>query len=118
MLEFIPEYETQLTRGMFDDAIERVKKKNPQKYAFIIRGGNSLKNSLFSLFQKVWTLEKIPEEWNRTDIVQIHKSKGSFKELGNYRNIHTKTDTRKLFGEIVTHKMKETYEARLRIAND
>ena len=33
--------------------------------------------------------------------------------MENYRNIHTKVDTRKLFGDIVTFEMKEKIEGKI-----
>ena len=44
----------------------------------------------------------------KTKIIQIYKGKGERNNLNNYRNIHTKIDTRKVFGEIVTHELKKT----------
>ena len=54
----------------------------------------------------VWRTEEIPSMWKKTDIVQIYKGKGCQSDLSNYRNIHTKSDVRKVFGEIITHELK------------
>ena len=106
MEEFLKDYEFDLTNQMFSDALVRVQRKNPKKYSFILKGGQSLKDSLFFLFQCVWAKEVIPEDWKKTNIVQIHKGKSSLDDITGYRNIHTKIDTRKLFGEMVTHELK------------
>ena len=50
--------------------------------------------------------ENIPSHWNKTSIIQLYKGKGKTNELSNYRNIHTKSESRKIFGEIVTHELK------------
>ena len=50
--------------------------------------------------------EKIPEGWKKSTLVQLYKGKGSSSDLTNYRNIHTKSDVRKLFGEIITYEIK------------
>ena len=72
-----------------------------------MKGGVSLLESLFYLFQNVWKTEIIPENWKKTNIIQVYKKKNSEKDLSNYRHLHTKIETRKLFGEIVTHELKK-----------
>ena len=101
------EDEYDLSLSMFNDAIKRLKTKHPGKYIFIRNGGESLHKALFKLCKAVWTCEKIPDLWKQTNIIQLFKGKGNADELGNYRNIHTKIYIRKLFGDIVTHEMKE-----------
>ena len=71
-----------------------------------MKGGTDLKNALYILVKTVWDTEIIPTLWKQTDIVQIYKGKGNSADLANYRNSHTKCDTRKVFGEIVTHELK------------
>ena len=105
MKEHIPEEESELTFEMFNGAVARLKAKNPDKYKFILKGGNSLLNVLFVIFHSIWENENIPDGWKKTNIIQIHK-KGPRNELSNYRNIHTKVESRKLFGEILTNELK------------
>ena len=106
MKEYLPDYEYNMSREMFRDALVRLNKKNPDKYKFILKAGQSLTNSLFSLFQAVWTKEKIPSGWKKTEIVQLFKGKSKASDPNGYRNIHIKHEVRKCFGEIVTHEMK------------
>ena len=106
MREYHEEYEFELTEHMFTSALNRVKKKNPTKYPFILKAGSSLRNAIFSLCKSVWKKEILPEAWKKTDIVQLYKGKGKETDLNNYRNIHTKKKERKIFGEIVTHELK------------
>ena len=106
MSERITEEEFELTSKMFYDSLTRLTKKNPQKYKFILNGGNSLVNALFILYKQVWETEKIPSGWKNTDIVQIFKGKGLAEDLTGYRNIHMKTQERKAFGDIITHELK------------
>ena len=113
MNELIPEEEVELTPSMFDDALARLKEKHPGKYDFILKGGDSLKRALYNLFKTVWSTEEIPNLWKKTNIVQLFKGKGNRNELQNYRNIHTKVDTRKLFGDIVTFEMKQKVEGNI-----
>ena len=107
MREIIPEEEFDLTPDMFYSALERIKSKNAKKYEFILKGGKSLIDSLYFLCQSVWSSEEIPDNWKKTKIIQIYKSKGSLNDLSNYRNIHTKVENRKVLGEILTHELKK-----------
>ena len=50
----------------------------------------------------------MPLSWNKTSIIQQFKDKGKTNELSNYRNMHTKSESRKIFCEIVTHELKIT----------
>ena len=106
MAEEVPENEANLTKEMFNNALERIQRKNPKKYSFILKAGQSYIDSLFFLFQAVWKHEVIPDDWKKTDIVQIFKGKGPQSDISGYRCIHTKIITRKVFGEIVTHEIK------------
>ena len=98
--------EVDLNYTMFTSALQRLQIKHPEKYSFILKAGMSYKEVLFSLFKTIWSNEVIPAGWKKTEIVQLYKGKGDPHDLNNHRNIHTKVDTRKLFGEIVTHEVK------------
>ena len=106
MSEWKAENEFDLTLEMFHDSLSRLTKKNPSKYNFILNAGKSLHDALFLLLKQVWSSEKIPEGWKKTDIVQIFKGKGMTDDLTGYRNLHTKTQERKVLGEILTHELK------------
>ena len=54
----------------------------------------------------MWTQEKKPEQWRLTNIIQIYKGRGPKNELSNHRNIHTKDQIPKMFGNIVTNLAK------------
>ena len=98
--------EITFTKEMFNSALQRLSSNHPNKYKFILKGGTAYLSSLYTLMKSVWDNEKIPTLWKQTEIVQIYKGKGSMADLSNYRNIHTKIDTRKLFGDIVTTEVK------------
>ena len=106
MIEYLPNEEPELSLSMFNAALRRLNTKHADKYAFILKGGQSLLDAVFHLFKLVWSTEKIPSGWRKTSIVQLYKGKGDHTELSNYRNIHTKDEIRKVFGDIVTHELK------------
>ena len=75
-MEEIIENETKFTPEMFDHSLEILKKKNKDKYKFILKGGRDLKLALFKLFNMVWCSEQKPDQWRRTEIIQLYKGKG------------------------------------------
>ena len=46
---------------MFCDDLERLRGKNPGKYAFILKGGKAYIDALYYLLKTVLATEKIPE---------------------------------------------------------
>ena len=101
-----PEDEIEYSDNLFWNALERLKKNNNQKYDFVLKAGEELKQALNKLFKPVWTQEKKPEQWRLTNIIQIYKGRGPKNELSNHRNIHTKDQIPKMFGNIVTNLAK------------
>ena len=106
MEEFI-ENDIKFTPEMFDHSLEILKKKNKDKYKFILKGGTDLKLALFKLFNTVWCSEQKPDQWRRTEIIQLYKGKGEKDDFGSQRNIHTKNEIPKFFGHIVMSKAKD-----------
>ena len=43
--------------------------KNPKKYNFILKAGQSVKNLIFNLFGNVWEKESEPNQWKKTQIL-------------------------------------------------
>ena len=95
-----------LNEEMFKDALKVVGETHKVKYKFILRGGKALHTALFELFSIVWRTEKIPESWKETELIQIPKSKEK-DNLEMFRHIHLKTETPKLFQQIVISAAKE-----------
>ena len=97
----------ELPLNLFNKALKKVNEKPGDKYKFIVRGGFSLKNALFTLFSIVWKTEQIPDNWYNSELVQLWKKRSSKSCLDMYRHIHLKDDTAKLFGQIVTMAAEE-----------
>ena len=75
----------------YEDFIERleiIKRKNKEKYKFILKSGEPFKQCLFKLFKQVWDSECLPEQWRETIIVQIPKGGG--KDPSEYNNQRAK----------------------------
>ena len=71
-----PEDEIEYSDNLFWNALERLKKNKNQKYDFVLKAGEELKQALNKLFKLVWTQEKKPEQWRLTNIIQIFKGRG------------------------------------------
>eukprot|EP00914_Ancora_sagittata_P032957 GHVO01066539.1.p1 GENE.GHVO01066539.1~~GHVO01066539.1.p1 ORF type:complete len:181 (-),score=22.67 GHVO01066539.1:64-606(-) len=49
--------------------------------------GETDKEMVMELMELIWREEKIPEEWEKSEIVPIYKQKGDPLDCGNYRGI-------------------------------
>ena len=76
----------------FCELLKNLKKKNKDKYRFILKGGQSFLKCLFRLFKLVWDKEEKPSKWEETTAHQLFKGKGRKSDLSNYRFIHTKEE--------------------------
>ena len=76
MKEVHDDDEDTLSMDVFENSMKELQKKNKEKYAFILKGGNDFKQALFKLFSLVWHLEEKPDQWRNTVIVQLFKGKG------------------------------------------
>ena len=79
-----------IKRKDFDSRLKIVKQKCKEKYNFILSSWEGLKNCIFSLFEKIWTSEKKPEQWRDTMIVQLYKGKGDPCDFNFQKNLHIK----------------------------
>ena len=85
------------TEEVFNNVLEKLKKKSKEKYKFILMAGKSMQNVLYRLFRAVWKQEKRPDQWKSTTIMQLYKGKGVLEDLDNHRNIHMKEAEPKAF---------------------
>ena len=74
----------------------------------IMKGGPALRNAMFNLCSVVWRTEIIPENWEKTTLIQLYKGKGPRNNLGNMRYIHVKNEFPKFFGHMVASAAKPT----------
>ena len=100
------ENEDKLTYQDFENMLKKIKKKKAGKYKFILNGGKSYKDALFSVFEKVWESENKPSSWEYTNCTMLFKGKGLVSEFGNQRFIHSKDEIPKCFESLVIEKAK------------
>ena len=108
MTEIIPNDLEEIRHEAFTKACKKIQDKSG-KYIFFKKAGQSLYPALWNLFQTVWRTEKIPEQWKRSTIIQIEKSKSKIGDLEGIRHIHDKDEFFKFFGNIVVQCAKEQF---------
>lgn len=72
-------------------------------------GGESMRNELYSLLNKILRDRKVPKEWKTAILVPIFK-KGDKKEPNNYRGINLLNTSLKLTTKIITEKLSSLTE--------
>ena len=98
------ENEPKMSRKFFDETLKEIE-KGSTKYNFITKAGESFKTTLFSIFKHIWKHEVKLDAWRLDTLIQIHK-KESKEDLDNYRNIHLREDTSKVFSYMVAKLIK------------
>ena len=75
-------------------------------YEAFIHAGKDLIESTQRMFNIIWQMEVIPEQWQRSDIKVIYKSEGSKEDLANYRGIFLSSVTCKIFEKLIYKKLE------------
>lgn len=76
---------------------------------FFIHGSCALLPYLYSLFNKILTLEYFPKTWSEGYIVPLHK-KGKLNDVNNFRGITLLSIVGKLFSRILNNRLTEWAE--------
>ena len=99
-----------LNRSKFESSWNILMRTRKEKYKFIFNGGTALKETLFELFKTVWRTEKCPSLWNKTQLIQLYKGSSDLGigDLTNYRYLHIKNETSKMFCHMVMSGVKES----------
>nr|XP_043626012.1 uncharacterized protein LOC122597488 [Erigeron canadensis] len=61
---------------------------------------------LTSLFNKIWTSAKMPEEWRLSEVIPIYKNKGGVQSCRNYRGIKLLSHTMKLWERVIEMRLR------------
>jgi hypothetical protein len=67
---------------------------------------------MWQLFNQIWEVERIPEDWEENIIVPIHK-KGDTLNCDNYRAICLSVVILKVFSDIIEKRLRELVEDNL-----
>ena len=74
-------------------------------------GGARMVDLLVCLFNAIWTEERVPERWNESRVILLHKGgHKSKKELKNYRPIALMDTVGKIFCMLVNERLKKCIE--------
>ena len=91
----------ELSLDMFNRTLRNLARRKPEKYKFILKGGQSLIDATFKAFSVIWQSEIIPDDWFDSVLIQRFKCKGSVSDLNMYRHLHLKSEFQKFFTHIV-----------------
>ena len=87
-------------------------------YEMFKNGGETVVGMLLKLYNKVWSEEKVPCNWNESRVVLLHKGgHKSKKELKNYRPIALMDTIGKIFCMVLNERLRVCVE-RNRILSD
>jgi hypothetical protein len=62
---------------------------------------------LTKLFNNIFRLNKMPDEWRRSILVPIFKNKGDIQSCNNYRGIKLMSHTMKLWERVIEHRLRK-----------
>jgi len=65
---------------------------------------------LTNLFNKIWLIKKIPNEWIKSTLVPLYKNKSDIQSCSNYRGIKLMCHTIKIRERIIEHKLRNIRE--------
>ena len=61
---------------------------------------------LTKLFNHIFRLNKMPDEWRRSILVPIYKNKGDIQSFTNYWGIKLMSHTMKLWERVIEHRLR------------
>ena len=64
---------------------------------------------LTKLFNHIFRLNKMPDEWRRSILVPIYKNKGDIQSCTNYRGIKLMSYTMKLWERVIEHRLRAIF---------
>lgn len=109
--------ETRITEEELEMALKKMKNgKSPGHDRITVemvkKMGEKGKKVLLDLYNKIWTMEEMPSEWEIGQIVPIYK-KGDNKQCSNYRGIMLLSVPLKIYEQILEGRLREVIEPTL-----
>ena len=92
----------------FNEVLKKFSIKNTKTYDFLLKAGDKYKKDMFKLCKRVIENEEIPDNFRKTTLYMIWKSKGPMNILKNNRFLHMKSVMARTVDAIVVGEMKET----------
>ena len=62
---------------------------------------------IYSLLGKIWSTEKMPEDWKESELVKLYKQKGDILSCGNFRGIKLLEHMLKILERVVEGRLRE-----------
>lgn len=104
--------ETNITEKEIEEAVKKMKSgKAPGCTGVTVELFKTLGEEgvemLHNLFNKIWSEEKMPSDWEESEIVPIFKQKGDPLACGNFRGIKLLEHPMKIFERILDQKLRK-----------
>ncbi|KAF2349462.1 Reverse transcriptase domain [Trinorchestia longiramus] len=114
--EYVLKIEDEITSVEIETFLKKVKNGKASgpddiPYEFYKHSGERIIEMLRGLFDEIWRCERVPDEWNKCNVVLLHKGgHKNMKELKNYRPIALADTVSKIFCGILNERMKHVVE--------
>ncbi|KAF2344329.1 Reverse transcriptase domain [Trinorchestia longiramus] len=114
--EYVLKIENEITSVEIETLLKKVKNGKASgpddiPYEFYKHSGESKIEMLRCLFDEIWRSERVPDEWNKCNLVLLHKGgHKNMKEIKNYRPIALADTVNKIFCRILNERMKHVVE--------
>ncbi|KAF2343212.1 hypothetical protein FHG87_026032, partial [Trinorchestia longiramus] len=101
--EYVLKIEDEITSVEIETFLKKVKNGKASgpddiPYEFYKHSGESIIEMLRCLFDEIWRSERVPDEWNKCNVVLLHTGgHKNMKELKNYRPIALADTVSKIF---------------------
>ncbi len=73
-------------------------------------GGDAVVDVMLLICERAWIKGEVPDDWKKAITVPLYKSKGSRGECSSYRGISLLSVPGKVYGRILTERLKEVTE--------
>lgn len=73
-------------------------------------GGDIVVTKIHDIITKIWNAEKVPKDFKESVIVSLYKGKGERSECGNYRGLSLQCTAGKIFGKILSIRLRSHIE--------
>ena len=62
---------------------------------------------MYSLLEKIWSTERMPEDWDESEMVTLYKQKGDILSCENYRGIKLLEHTLKILERVIEGRLRD-----------
>ena len=102
--------EEPITWGEYLIVVKNVMQINKGCYKDFTLAGPKWKTAMYTMFQKIYLSEQIPETFKQTKLKKLYKKKGDVNKLTSYRFIHLRDWAGKMMEKLILEKCHKVIE--------